>query len=77
MPSENDVWGTYLYNMGYDRYLIPNTYPRCYTIRDFAYDHPRGEFIVGTGTHVVAVINGDYYDSWDSGEEIPLFYWRK
>ena len=19
MPSENDVWGTYLYNMGYDR----------------------------------------------------------
>lgn len=76
MPSENDVWGTYLERMGFSRHVIPNTCPQCYTVRDFAYDHPRGEYVLGTGTHVIAVVNGDYYDSWDSGSEVPIFYWR-
>lgn len=60
MPSENDVFGEYLYKLGFDKYIIPNTCPRCYTIRDFAYDHPYGEYIVGTGSYVVAVVDGDY-----------------
>lgn len=77
MPSENEVWGAYLKQHGYRRYIIPDTCPACYTITDFTYDHPYGDYIVGTGTHVVAVIDGNYYDSWDSGLEVPLFYWRK
>ena len=77
MPSENDVLNEYLYQLGFDRYVIPNTCPRCYTIKDFARDNPYGEFILGTGSHVVAVVDGDYFDSWDSGEEVPLFYWRR
>ena len=77
MPSENDVLGEYLYNLGFDKYIIPNSCPRCYTVRDFAYDHPYGKFILGTGSHVIAVVDGNYYDSWDSGDEVPLFYWRQ
>lgn len=23
------------------------------------------------------VIDGVYYDSWDSGREVPLYYWQK
>ena len=28
-------------------------------------------------SNAVGVIDGDYYDTWDSGNEIPIFYWRK
>ena len=53
------------------------TIPYCYTVKDFCKDHPQGVFVLGTGTHAVAVIDGDYYDAWDSGNKVPLFYWRK
>ena len=78
MPSSDAVWGAYLKSQGFRRYVIPNDCPDCYTIRDFAIDHPSGTYAVGTGTHVVAVTDGGiYFDSWDSGNEVPIFYWRK
>lgn len=27
--------------------------------------------------HVVCVQDGYYYDSWDSGNEIPIYYWER
>ena len=77
MPSANDVWGKYLDVMGYHRGILPNTCPACYTVRDFCRDFPTGEYIVGTGSHVIAVIDGDWYDTWDSRDEVLLFYWWK
>lgn len=77
MPSDNTIWHTYLMENGYKRHIIPDTCPNCYTIGDFCYDNPIGIFILATGTHVVAVIDGDYFDTWDSGNEIPIFYFAK
>ena len=77
MPSANAVWGSYLHRWGFNRRVIPNTCPRCYTVKDFCKDHPQGYYILATGTHVIAVINGDYIDSWDSGSEIPIYYWER
>ena len=77
MPSANNVWGRYLKNNGYRRTIIPDICPDCYTIRDFAIEHPVGKYLVGTGSHVVTVIDGDYYDTWDCGNEVPIYYWRK
>lgn len=77
MPSSNAVWGAYLYEIGFRRNIIPNTCPDCYTIKDFCHDYHMGIYILATGTHVVAVIDGTYYDTWDSGEEIPIYYFRK
>lgn len=77
MPTSNAVWGSYLADSGYSRYAIPNTCPACYTVSDFCADNPHGTFILGTGSHAVAVIDGDYYDAWDSGDEVPIFFWRK
>ncbi len=77
MPSSNAVWGAYLRTLGYRRYTIPNECPDCYKISDFCVDNPKGTFIVATGNHVVTVINGDYYDAWDSGDEVPIYYWVK
>lgn len=77
MPSANNVWGHYLKQNGYKRVTIPDTCPFCYTIRDFAIEHPIGTYVVGTGRHVVTIIDGDYYDTWDSGGEIAIYYWEK
>lgn len=77
MPSSNAVWGAYLKSKGYIRNSIPNTCPDCYTIKDFTKDYPIGTFLVATGSHVVAVVDGDYYDAWDSGNEVPIYYWTK
>lgn len=77
MPSSNDVWGTYLYNHGFRRYVIPDTCPDCYTVEQFVAENPKLTGILATGTHVVAVEGGNYFDTWDSGNEIPIYYWRK
>lgn len=74
---KNYVWGNLLLRNGYTKHPLPNTCPDCYTIIDFAEDFKRGTYIVGTGDHVLAVIDGDYYDSFDSGEMIPIIYYRK
>lgn len=77
MPSANRVWGEYLQEIGYVRRIIPDTCPNCYTVRDFCMEHPIGRYILGTGEHVVAVVDGYYYDSWDSGNEIPIYYFER
>lgn len=77
MPSSNSVWGAVLRQHGFYRYAIPNECPDCYTIGDFADDHPRGIFVVGTGNHVVTIKDGIVLDSWDSRKEIPQYFWTK
>ena len=77
MPSENNVWGSYLHDLGFKRHVIEDTCPDCYTVRDFCIDNPVGTFLLATGSHVIAIVDGDYYDTWDSGDEVPIYYWRK
>ena len=76
MMSSNEIWGMYLYNNGFEPFLLPKACPKCTTVREFAKRFPRGRYIIGTGTHAVAVIDGDYYDSWDSGNTVPAYFWR-
>jgi hypothetical protein len=26
---------------------------------------------------VVAVVDGDYYDTWDCGDEVPVYYFER
>lgn len=77
MPSSNEVWTEYLYANNFTRKIIPDSCPMCYTVRDFCEDHKHGEYLLATGTHVITVINGNYYDTWDSGNEVPIYYFKR
>ena len=77
MPDSNAVWSAYLFDKGFKRYMIPDTCPKCYTVRDFCRDYRKGNYILATGTHVIAVMDGDYYDTWDSGDETPIYFFTR
>lgn len=77
MPSSDSVWGALLRQMGFIRETIPNECPNCYTVEDFAKDHPHGVFVLKTDEHVVTVVDGTILDSWDSSLEIPIYYWKR
>lgn len=77
MPTANHVWGSYLSENGFKREIVENSCPDCYSVAQFCIDNPTGTYVLATGTHVIAVENGNYYDSWDSGDEVPIYAWRK
>ena len=77
IPNSNAVISAVLKDLGFSRHTVPDTCPDCYTIRDFMAEHPQGTYILGTGNHVAAVVDGVLYDSWDSSYEIPITYWEK
>lgn len=76
VTCDDNIWGRYLYSLGFEPFLLPFSCPECVTINEFTKYYPVGRYIIGTGKHAVAIIDGNYYDSWDSGNEIPTFFWR-
>ena len=66
------VWGRYLYLKGFEPFVLC---PKCLSIREFADMFAAGVYIIGTGDHAVCVIDGNYYDTWDSGDQIATYFW--
>lgn len=77
MPSSNNVWGSFLVENGFKKMIIPDSYSPEYTVREFCKDHPTGVYVLATGSHAVCVRDGMYLDSWDSGDEVPVYYFEK
>ena len=77
MPSANAVTTAYLKKNGFRRRTIPDYCPDYYTIADFCKDHSNGTYIIGTGSHLTTVIDGDLLDSWNSENETPVYYFEK
>ena len=73
MPSANVVWGAYLRKNGFERKLMTEDT----TVREFAEQHPKGTYVLALDGHVCTCRNGEYYDTWDSGDKNVLFYWEK
>lgn len=76
LASSNAVWSTYLKHKGFNRRTVQDC-PDCYTVEDFCNEHPNGVYVIGTGSHAVAVVDGCYYDAWQSGQETPVYYFEK
>ena len=75
--SSNAVWNAYLINKGFTRDIVSSDCPGCYTINDFCKEYPRGIYILGTGSHAVCVIDGVLYDTWNSSDETPIYFYKK
>ena len=76
LPSSNAIWSSYLKHKGFKRHTVEDC-PDCYDVENFCEEHKKGIFVLGTGSHAVTVIDGNYFDAWDSGKEIPLYYFSK
>lgn len=77
MPSSDDVWGDYLIYKGYERCVLSHECPNCLTVREFAERYDKGRYLLFVGGHAVAVIDGKYYDTWDSGDKIVIYYYQE
>lgn len=47
------------------------------TVDSFAKDHPTGRYLCNVANHVVAVVDGKYYDTWNSGHCSLYGYFEK
>lgn len=77
MPSSDNVWNDYLIHKGYERVVIPSVCPSCMTVREFSNTYKNGRYLLFVGGHVVACIDGSYYDTWDSGDKTVIYYFQK
>lgn len=73
MPSSNQVWGKYLEKRGFRR----SSPPYDMTVREFSRKYRHGTYLLALAAHVVAVIDGDIIDTWNSGNEIVLYFWKR
>lgn len=71
MPSANRTWGAYLQKHGFKRRLVEADCTTCYTVADFAREYPNGVYVLGCSGHVLAVVNGDWLDSWQTAAARP------
>lgn len=76
LASSNAVWSAYLKHKGFKRCTIQDC-PVCYTVEDFCREHPKGVYVIGTGSHAVCVCNGCAFDAWNSLRETPVYYFEK
>lgn len=77
MPSADKVWWELLRWCGFTQRRLLDTCPDCYTVERFAEDHPRGVYVLGPQEHAVALIDGEYWDAWDSGRTVPSYYFKR
>jgi hypothetical protein len=77
LQSADSVWNQYLLDKGFKKALLPINCPNCITVREFADIYSKGRFLLFVGEHVVPVVNGNYYDTWDSGDRIVIYFYEK
>ena len=68
MPDSNAVWGACLERDGFHRHIVDAPCADCYTVRQFAADHPTGTYVLGLNGHVVTLVDSEWLDTWDSGD---------
>lgn len=75
--NSDQVLAAVLRKHGFVRGTVPDTCPDCYTVGQFAADHPDGTYVVKSDNHVATVIDGNLFDAWDSSNRVALWFWQK
>ena len=78
MPNNKPCYETYLKQNGFTYKGISNKKgTKRPTVDRFAKDNPEGLYFLIVANHVVAVVDGIYYDTWESGSKSLYGYWSK
>lgn len=77
LQSADAVWNIYLSDKGLKKYVLPSNCPDCTTVREFSERYKEGRYLLYVGEHVTACINGSYYDTWDSGDRIVIYFFAE
>lgn len=77
LPNADGLWGEYLKRKGFKRGILNCDEGVCVTVEQFCQDHPQGVYLLCPTNHIVAVIDGKFYDTWNCGDETINYYWRK
>lgn len=69
MPNSKQCYEQYLKDNGFVYVGISNKKgSKRPTVAQFSKEHKKGKYLVNVANHVVAIIDGKYYDTWDSGK---------
>ncbi len=71
--SSNAVWGEYLKRNGFVR--VEPDFPM--DVHKFCCNFPRGTYVLGVNEHVVTVVDGMFYDTWDSSDRKVIYFWER
>ena len=69
---------TFLAELGFIYHGVSNKKgSRRPTVDEFAKAHPTGTYILNVANHEVACVDGNYYDTWDSGKKSLYGYYER
>ena len=78
MPNDKQCYETYLKDNGFEYHGISNKKgSKRPTVESFTKEHKTGTFFLNVANHVVSVVDGTYYDTWDSGQCCLYGYYEK
>lgn len=78
MPNSKSTYEKYLKEQGFKwTYLKIVKGQKRMSVKQFASKNKNGKYILSVANHMVAVVNGKYIDTWDSGECKLYGYWSK
>ena len=78
IPTEPACFGKYLERNGFKyRACTVRKGGRRQSVSAFCSRHKKGVYVLKCLCHVVCVVDGNYYDSWDSGSKLVYGYWKR
>lgn len=78
MPNSKTCYERYLKDNGFEYHGISNKKgSKRPTVESFTKEHKAGTFFLNVANHVVSVVDGIYYDTWDSGQCCLYGYYEK
>ena len=78
MPNGKPCYEKYLLDNGFTYVGISNKKgTKRPTVQSFAKEHKEGTYVLRVANHIVTVVDGYFYDTWDSGEKSLYGYWVK
>lgn len=78
MPNSKPCYEKYLIDNGFTYHGISNKKgTKRPTVDRFTKDNSTGTFVLRVANHIVTVVDGIYYDTWESGDKSLYGYWEK